>query len=145
MAKPQSTAGTRAGKNRRIDHSSGQLSARSGRASTEHAPPGPNGSEDAHASPPVSLEQAIEVERGRLSNAQSILGCLHAALLNAEERNRPEPGCADVVAIALKLVREAVHRLDYVHLRPLIDTLRSAGTDNRRRVRVTDTADQHGR
>jgi hypothetical protein len=30
-------------------------------------------------------------------------------------------------------------------LRPLIDTLRSAGTDNRRRVRVTDTADQHGR
>jgi hypothetical protein len=141
MAKPQSTAGTRARKNRRIDHSSGQLSARSGQASTERAPQSPNGSEDAHA----SLEETIEVERGRLSNAQSILGCLHAALLNAEERNRPEPGCADVVAIALKLVREAVHRLDYVHLQPLIDTLRSAGTDNSRRVRVTDTVDQHGR
>jgi hypothetical protein len=141
MAKPQSTAGTRARKNLRIDHSSGQLSARSKHASLECALPVPNGSEDAHA----CLEQAIEVERGRLSNAQSILGCLHAALLSAEERNRPEPGCADVVAIALKLIREAVHRLDYVHLRPLIDSLRRAGNGSRRRVQVTDAADQHGR
>lgn len=141
MAKPQSTAGTRARKNRRIDHSSGQLSARSGHAFTEHAPSGLTSTEGSHA----SLEQAIEVERGRLSNAQSILGCLHAALLSAEEKNLPEPGCADVVAIALKLIREAVHRLDYVHLRPLIDALRRAGNGSRRRVQVTDAADQHGR
>lgn len=139
MARPQSTTGTRARKNRRTDPSSGSQAARADQECAISASRHPD-SEDV----PASLEQVIEVERGRLSNAQSILGCLHAALLSAEERNQPEPGCADVVAIAVRLIREAVHRLDYIHLRPLIDTLRGE-PDRRQRVHVADAADQHGR
>lgn len=140
MARPQSTAGARARKNRRIEPTSKTLAESSRRAGATHAQPYPGGNGDAAA----SLEQAIEFERGRLSNAQSILGCLHAALLSAEERNQPEPGCADVAAMALRLVREAVHRLDYIHLKPLIETLRDARRANRRRARAVES-EQHGR
>jgi hypothetical protein len=99
--------------------------------------PGSEGSDLNVDDRPGSLEQAIETERGRLSHAQSILGCLHAALLSAEQKNWHEPGCADVAAIAQKLVREAAHRLDYIYLQPLIDALRRTGPVPGRRRSVS--------
>jgi len=67
-----------------------------------------------------SIEQTIENERGRLSRAQSILKCLHSALVQAEERDSGEPAYADAADIALRLIRESVHRLDSVYVKPLI-------------------------
>lgn len=79
-----------------------------------------------------TIEQAIENERGRLSHAQSVLKCLRNALLHAEDSNGGEPGYAEVAEIALKLIRESVHRLDSVYLRTLTTTKRRAQTPRRK-------------
>jgi hypothetical protein len=121
MAKPQSTTGTRARKIRR--NGNGQA--------------GVAGAIDAgaqsEADAPGSLHEAIETERGRLSQAESMLGCLHAALMSAEQENRHQPGSADVLAMALRLIKDAIHRLDAAYLEPLIHALRSGGLPRRRR------------
>lgn len=67
-----------------------------------------------------SIEHVIEIERARLAHAQSILKCLHGALVYAEESNCAEPGYADVADVALRLIRESVHRLDSVYITPLV-------------------------
>jgi hypothetical protein len=82
---------------------------------------------------PVSLQEAIDTERGRLSQAESMLGCLHAALISAEQENRHQPGSADVLAMALRLIKDAIHRLDAACLEPLIRALRSGALPRRRR------------
>jgi len=79
---------------------------------------------------PQSLEQAIESERGRLSAAQSVLRCLHSALLYSEQSSKHATSYAEVASIALRLVREAVHRLDSVHLKPYVDALRGGRARN---------------
>ena len=67
-----------------------------------------------------SIEHIIEIERARLTHAQSILKCLHGALIYAEESNGAEPGYADVADVALSLIRESVHRLDSIYITPLV-------------------------
>lgn len=121
MASTQPTSDARGGKNRRTRHSEGRFSIVTNRAVANGASSHPLG-----ATSSTSLERTIELERERLSNAQSILGCLHAAMLSAEQGTPPEPGCADVVAAAMRLIREAIHRLDYLHLQPLLDAQRAA-------------------
>lgn len=80
---------------------------------------------------PQSLEQAIESERGRLSAAQAVLRCLHSALLYSEASNKHATSYAEVTSIALRLVREAVYRLDSVHLKPFVEARRQgAGRRN---------------
>lgn len=121
MAKPQSTTGTRARKTRR--NGSGQAGI--AEAIDTGAYP--------EADPPGSLQEAIDTERGRLSQAESMLGCLHAALISAEQENRHQPGSADVLAMALRLIKDAIHRLDATCLEPLIRALRSGALPRRRR------------
>ncbi len=121
MAKPQSTTGTRARKIRRNGNGQTVVDDAIGRG----AQPG--------AVEPVSLQEAIDTERGRLSQAESMLGCLHAALISAEQENRHQPGSADVLAMALRLIKDAIHRLDAACLEPLIRALRSGALPRRRR------------
>jgi hypothetical protein len=74
-----------------------------------------------------SLVDLLQDERGRLSDAQSVLGCLHVALLHADDgRLKEEPDYAAAARIALALVREAANRLDYARLQPLVDALSSS-------------------
>lgn len=82
---------------------------------------------------PSSLAQLIEAERARLMFADSVLTCLHEALIAAEVRYRADSSCADVAVIARSLVREAGHRLDSVFVNPLIDVLLRGGSGDRRR------------
>lgn len=72
---------------------------------------------------PRTLEGVIENERARLSHAQSILSCLHAALRYAEETRVAEPGYAEVAGLVCRLLRESVHRLDSVYVAPLLARL----------------------
>lgn len=55
---------------------------------------------------------------------QSVLSCLHAALVDMENRYRTDSSCADVTAIAQDLVSEALHRLDSAFLKPFVDALK---------------------
>lgn len=81
--------------------------------------------ESADAEPAfVSLEQLIEHERGRLGHAESVLRCLSAALVHAEETNKNAAAYAHVATLVLRQIRECADRLDSVHIRPLIDQLK---------------------
>jgi phosphotransferase system HPr-like phosphotransfer protein len=74
------------------------------------------------------LELILESERGRLADAQSVLACLHVALLHADERRiKADPDYAGAAAIALELIKETADRLDAAIVRPLL----SAGAGNR--------------
>lgn len=65
------------------------------------------------------LEDVIAAERVRLSQAESVLVCLHAALLYSEEEDKRDPDFAGAAGIALSLVRRAVDSLDSAHLQRL--------------------------
>lgn len=83
-----------------------------------------------------ALEAVLKHERGCLADAQSVLGCLHVALLYAEDGAiKEDPGYANAAAIALALVREAANRLDSACVRPLVDALGSARPAVRTHVR----------
>ena len=69
------------------------------------------------------LEEAVENERARLSRAQTLLGCVHAAMEYAEADTDDTPYYPDLVDMARKLVREAINRLDSVYLQPLIQPI----------------------
>lgn len=72
------------------------------------------------------LEEAIENERERLSQAQAILGCLHMVLEDPDEDGDDAPYYPYLIDMAQKLVREAVNRLDSVYLGPLINGRKAA-------------------
>jgi len=79
--------------------------------------------------PPESLlnplHEAIEDERARLGKADSVLGCLSMALMDAEQGNDKDlPYFADVADVARKLVRKSINQLDSVRIGPLIDRIR---------------------
>jgi len=70
------------------------------------------------------IVSVLEDGRGRLSNAQSVLGCLHVALLHADDVGiKEDPGYAIAAGIALSLVREVVEHLDSARLQPFVDAL----------------------
>lgn len=78
------------------------------------------------------LEEAIENERSRLQQAESILVCAHIALENADEEDDDVPYYPDLVDMARKLVRETVHRLDWVYMEPLVQGSRKATSKSTR-------------
>lgn len=70
------------------------------------------------------LEEILEFERSRLAHAESVLGCLHVALLHANERRlKDSPDYANAAAIVLGLVKEAADRLDTACVRRALDGL----------------------
>lgn len=131
MARRQSTSKTRARRNRvlgsplgRSDSSSGVLEPL-GRAALRAD--GAGGGSLRFA----SIEQTIEAERGRLAQAESVLGCLRAALLYANENNQSDPDFAGAAGIALKLIQEAADLLDSARIRPLVDGGRKSPSTSR--------------
>ena len=60
---------------------------------------------------PKGLHEAIEGERGNLSRAESLLGCL-AISLEHESDAAERPYYPDVAALARELVRQSINGLD---------------------------------
>ena len=68
-----------------------------------------------------SLEEILQYERNRLARAESVLGCLHVALLYANQRSLKEcPDFASAAEIVLRLLKEASEGLDSVYVRPVL-------------------------
>src|ERR1700685_3732729 len=60
---------------------------------------------------PEGLHEAIEIERGNLSRAESVLGCLAISLeYEADSVNRPY--YPDVAQLARELVKQSINGLD---------------------------------
>jgi hypothetical protein len=126
MAKGQSTPDVRVRRRGARERSS--TSGRSARLSLSQAILPATALDSAKSHP---LERMLEGERGRLADAQSVLGCLHVALLHADEsRIRTDPDYASAAAIALALIKQTAERLDAAIVRPL---LRTVGTGHARR------------
>jgi hypothetical protein len=75
------------------------------------------------------LGEIIENERERLSQAHSILRCLHTAMEDADEDAEDAPYFPDLIDMACKLVWRASHGLNSDHRRPIIDALTKAIRD----------------
>jgi hypothetical protein len=67
---------------------------------------------------PITLEEAIEQERGRMNKACAVLGCLKHALTYQEhfDGDPDRPSFADVAELAHDLVADATHRLDSLYI-----------------------------
>lgn len=74
-----------------------------------------------------ALQEAIEAERSRLSQAQSMLECLYLALENRDDSNDGDPNrqiyYPDIVELVRDIVRESVNRLDSIYIRPLVEAI----------------------
>jgi 7-cyano-7-deazaguanine synthase len=83
--------------------------------------PLPKGNKEPHRQ---ALHEAIEAERSRLSQAQSMLECLYLALDKADDSDpKHQIYYPDVVEMVLGIVRESVNRLDSVYIRPLVEAV----------------------
>jgi hypothetical protein len=60
---------------------------------------------------PEGLHEAIEIERGNLSKAESVLGCL-AIAMEYEDNSDDRPHYPDVAQLARDLVRQSMNGLD---------------------------------
>src|SRR3979490_1857285 len=60
---------------------------------------------------PEGLHEAIEIERGNLSKAESVLGCL-AISMEYETDSVNGPYCPDVAQLAREMVRKSINGLD---------------------------------
>jgi hypothetical protein len=60
---------------------------------------------------PEGLHEAIEIERGNLSKAESVLGCL-AIAMEYEDNSDDRPHYPDVAQLARDLVRQSINGLD---------------------------------
>ena len=79
-----------------------------------------------------TLEEMLVRQLARLTQAESILGCLRVALLYEEDRGRnSDPDYARTTGIALKLVRDAIDALDSTSVKPLIAAFSSGPSTNR--------------
>jgi hypothetical protein len=65
---------------------------------------------------PECLTEAIEAERGKLAQANSILACLAISLAYPPEDPRAGPYFPDVAEAVHDLIKEALNRLDSVSL-----------------------------
>ena len=77
---------------------------------------------EAAASTPDLLE-AIEAERARLMQAESLLQCLLVAL-EGEEGEVCSPYYPQVIELARELLTQSIGQLDSLRLRPLIERAR---------------------
>ena len=69
------------------------------------------------------LLEAIEAERTRLMQAESLLQCLLAALEDEEVETR-SPYYPQVIELARELLTQSIGQLDSLRLRPLIEQAR---------------------
>jgi hypothetical protein len=65
---------------------------------------------------PIRLERAIDVERRRLSKAQSVLGCLAMALETPTTHGSNGLDFGQVAEVVRELVNSSIERLDSVNL-----------------------------
>lgn len=79
--------------------------------------------------PPLTLEQAIANERILLLQIRAMLHCLYEVLLYADDDDTILH--AEVAQTSARLLSESCERLDSVNIQPLIDALRSRGSDTR--------------
>ena len=69
---------------------------------------------------PNRLERAIDVERRRLSKAQSILGCLAVALETPTAHTSNGLDFGQVAEVVRDLVNSSIERLDSVNLAKIL-------------------------
>jgi hypothetical protein len=126
MAKGQSTSDGRVRRRGKRERSSSQgESAEPSRSATSESGAFASALDNTRYHP---LERILEGERGRLADAQSVLACLHVALLHADERRiRSDPDYAGAAAIALDLIKETADRLDAAVVRPLLSKASDRG------------------
>lgn len=60
---------------------------------------------------PEELHEAIEIQRGNLSKAESVLGCLIASM-EYEADSTDRPYYPDVAGLARELVKQSINGLD---------------------------------
>jgi hypothetical protein len=72
------------------------------------------------------LEQTIQVERGKLLQANAVLRCLYEVLLYADGEDAIT--YAEAAQVVSTLIDDAVARLDLIRLGPLIEELKRGGT-----------------
>lgn len=89
------------------------------RESTSAARPRRNGMNAHRRTRKSAFEQAVEVERAHLSQAESVLVCLHAALLYSDHHDRRDLDFAGAAGLALSLVRKAADSIDSARLQKL--------------------------
>jgi hypothetical protein len=69
---------------------------------------------------PTLLERAIDVERRRLSKAQSVLGCLAVALESPTPHGSDGQDFGQVAEVERELVNNSIERLDSVNLSKVV-------------------------
>lgn len=105
------------------------------RESTSAARPRRNRMDAHNRARKSAFEQAVELERAHLSQAESVLVCLHAALLYSDQNDRRDPDFAGAAGLALSLVRKAADSIDSARLQKL--ALREGGSGSRASSRPT--------
>lgn len=64
---------------------------------------------------PAGLHEAIEIQRGHLARAESVLGCLVTSM-EYETESADKPYYPDVAQLARELVRQSINGLDSLML-----------------------------
>jgi hypothetical protein len=77
--------------------------------------------ETAMTSIPEALQDAIEKERGNLTRAEALLGCLVIAIEYGEKDLKDAPDYGLVVKIAHELVHASIDKLDSIYLEQTLD------------------------
>jgi len=122
MTKRQSTSKSGVSSNRKrfLTSPTGQRERRAGRPGT-----GSRSAARGRASVPAAgvatLDAVLAQGRERLASAESVLACLHVALLYADDRSvLDRPDHASAAALAIGMLREVRDLLDAASLRPLL-------------------------
>jgi hypothetical protein len=73
------------------------------------------------------VEEAIERERARLMNAETILHCVVIAMDEAECVSSHGPYFPNIIGMARELVIESINQLDSVQIGPMLEKLALEG------------------
>jgi hypothetical protein len=76
----------------------------------------------------ADLEDAIEDERARLMDAESILHCVVIAMSEGDPADTHAPYYQNVIGIAREILVESINRLDSVRMRPILERFASGAT-----------------
>lgn len=72
-----------------------------------------------------AVEDAIEDERARLMDAETILHCVVIAMNETDPSDTHGPYYQNVIEVARDLVVESINRLDSVRMRPMLERFAS--------------------
>ena len=70
------------------------------------------------------LLQAIEEERARLMQVESLLDCMLVAMDNDDDSDAEDPYYPNIIELARELVNKVIGQLDTVKLKPLIQQVK---------------------